>query len=523
MKIAFVTETWLPSTDGVVTRLAATVRELRGAGHQVLIIAPNGSHTDISGATVRGVPTIGFRRIYDGKRWGLPLPRVGRYLREFQPDVVHVVNPVLLGIAGVIAACRQGLPLVASYHTDVARYAGYYRLGWLGPVIWALLRQLHGRAQLNLATSAATSAELAARGIERVRLWPRGVDLELFRPDPLPEAARDSGKPVALFVGRLAAEKALPRLRVLADPENGFQLAFVGDGPQRAELQRRFSADTVTFTGILHGDTLAEAYRDADLFVFPSSTETLGLVLLEALASGLPVLAADSPASREILGGCAASRLFPPDKPEDVPVLARELLASAPRDALALAARRHAEHWSWHASTSTLLGYYDEAIADGMPPRGGRTRWQLPAFLGVGLLNAVIDVVVFNALLLVAPTESVMRLALYNTVAVVAAIVNSYWWNSRWTFRRERATGGRPLAWQRTTFLLQAVLNIVINDLVLTTVTMVLAGAVMLPVWLNTNLAKALAMASSSMFSFVIMKLLVFPARRSSQRQAMRR
>lgn len=368
MRIALVTETWLPSTDGVVTRIASTVRELRAAGHDVLIVAPGPAESDFDGAEVRTVPAVGVSWVYGGKRWGLPLPRVGRQLRDFRPDVVHVVNPVLLGIAAVLACRRAGFPLVASYHTNVARYAAYYHLGWLAPVVWWLLRRLHGSAAVNLATSSATCAELRAEGIERVRLWPRGVDLDLFTPRPVGlRGPAPDRPPVALYVGRLAAEKGLDLLASLAVPDHGVRLVLVGDGPARSELTERFGVATVTFTGLLHGQALAEAYRSADVFVFPSTTETLGLVMVEALASGLPVIAVDSPASREILGDCPAARLFPPELADRLPELVREVRDDNATGHLSDMARREAEKWGWPAATESLLRRYREVIAADRP------------------------------------------------------------------------------------------------------------------------------------------------------------
>lgn len=366
MRIAFVTETWLPSTDGVVTRITSTVRELRAAGHDVLVVAPRPADPDFAGARVHTVPTIGFRWIYGGKRWGLPMPRVGKILRDFQPDVVHVVNPVLLGIAAVITSRRNAIPLVASYHTNVARYAAYYHLGLLAPVVWWLLRRLHGRAAVNLATSSSTCDELRAQGIDRVQLWPRGVDLDLFA--PLPAGQRDAARPpVALYVGRLAAEKGLDLLSSLALPDHGIRLVMVGDGPARTELAQRFPAPTVTFTGLLHGDELAAAYRAADVFVFPSTTETLGLVMVEALASGLPVIAMDSPASREILSACPAGRLFTADIADQLPKLVHEVRRDNATGDLTSLARREAEKWSWPAATESLVSTYREVIAGVRP------------------------------------------------------------------------------------------------------------------------------------------------------------
>ena len=184
VKVAFVTETWLPSTDGVVTRLTSTIRQLRAAGHEVLVIAPrDGSDpaaSEFLDVPVKLVPSFGLHWLYGGKRWGWPLPRIDRWLRDFDPDVVHAVNPLLMGVAGVIAARLRRRPLVASFHTDIVRYARYYRLGWLEPVIWGQLRWLHGRARVNLATSGATCDQLRQRRIPRVSLWRRGVDLDVL-------------------------------------------------------------------------------------------------------------------------------------------------------------------------------------------------------------------------------------------------------------------------------------------------------------------------------------------------------
>ena len=510
MRIAFVTETWLPSTDGVVTRMTSTIRELRRSGHDVLIIAPEGGERDYLGAEVRGVPTFALRRVYGGKRWGFPLPRIGGYLREFQPDIVHVVNPMMMGIVAVIAARLARLPLVASYHTDVARYASYYKLGFLRPVIWWLLRRLHGKAEINLATSAATCAELREHGIPRVALWRRGVDLDLFRPQggpvPVPrEPLHHQGPITALYVGRIAAEKGLDRLAPLTLTDNT-RLLLVGDGPQRAELTALFPAHAASFLGILHGDDLADQYANADVFVFPSMTDTLGLVLLEALASGLPIVAADSPASRELLGDCPAARLFPPHEPEKLPALVTELVNDPAARHLA---RAEAEQWSWPAATGQLLELYRTAFARHRQPRPGRLR-QIVAFSTVGGLNALIDVLVFNILLLAGPTHSSWVLTVYNTVAVCAALANSYALNSRWTFRQTRARN-RSARWrQRGGFIAQAAVNIAVNDVVLS----LLAGTfVFLPSWADSNLAKITAMVCASFVSFVLLRTIVFTER----------
>jgi len=368
MRIAYVTETWRPSVDGVVTRLEATLAQLGHLGHQALVVAPRGGEAGLGGVPVVGVPSVGFSFLAGGKPWGLPSPRVGRALRKFRPDVVHVLHPFILGLAGVAAARRLRLPLVASFHQDIALVASRYHLGWLGPAIWAYTRYLHALADVTLATSHAAAATVAAHRIGPPLLWPYGVDLDLFNPARRNERARarlTGGRHahvVALYVGRLAPEKDLERLAPLATG-CGLHLAVVGDGPLRPALERRLGGPSVTFLGRLTGTALAEAYASADVFVFPSTIETLGLVLLEALASGLPVVAFATGTSEEILAGETGSRLCPPGALELFPAMARELGTPGPAWLRrSRQARRAAQRWSWRTATEKLLAVYEAVI-----------------------------------------------------------------------------------------------------------------------------------------------------------------
>jgi len=370
VRIAYVTETWLPSVNGVVTRLVATVRELSERGHEVLVIAPSvpgAADRPPAGATVRHVPSVGIPFIYGGQQWGLPLPRVARALDDFAPDLVHAVSPVLLGWAGVLFARIRDLPLVCSYHTHVARYAQYYHLGFAERPVWALVRRAHRHAHMNLASSAASRDELRSQGIRDVSVWRGAVDLDVFDPRHGSGNARrrltggHPERPLCLYVGRLAAEKGVERLLPLAAP-GGQHLALVGDGPARAALEDTFAGTWTTFTGPLAGRELAEAYASADVFVFPSTTDTLGLVLLEAMASGLPVVAARTPVSSDLLGRAPAGALF--DAGDDAGLSAavrRWIDARADRGQLAAAAR--AQSVTWRLATDELLAEYGRAGA----------------------------------------------------------------------------------------------------------------------------------------------------------------
>jgi glycosyltransferase involved in cell wall biosynthesis len=371
VRIAYVTETWHPSVDGVVTRLEATLAELRKLSHEALVIAPGGTEAETTDVPVVGSPTVGLRFLAGGKPWGLPTARAARALREFQPDLVHVLHPFVLGLAGLAAARRYRLPLVASFHQDIAAVATYYHLGALSPLIWAYTRRLHREAAATLATSRAAAGSLAEHRIGSPLLWPYGVDLELFSPARRTERARKlltggrTAEVVALYVGRLAPEKDLDRLAPLAAAE-GVHLAVVGDGPLRPELGCRLAGPSATFLGSLSGTSLAEAFAAADVFVFPSTTETLGLVLLEALASGLPVVAFDTETSREVLAGDTGSRLCRLEDVKSFPAVVREVGAAGPvRDCRAAQARQAAERWSWATATEKLLALYESVIEAG--------------------------------------------------------------------------------------------------------------------------------------------------------------
>ncbi len=365
MRIAFVTETWWPSIDGVVTRLTATIRQLKRMRHDMLIIAPEGGASDFEGIPVIGVPTVSLQMIYGGKPWGMPLPRVVHYLDRFRPDVVHAVNPFVLGWAAVMGSARRGYPLVASYHTNIAEYADFYHLGVTKPLIWVALRMLHNRAQVNLVTSQKVQRELDQNGIACVNVWRRGVDLDHFHPDHRSEAMRErltnghADRIIALSVGRVALEKGLDRLHALFD-QPGVHLAVVGDGPARAQLQQQFAGTPTTFVGPLLGPALAEAYASADFFVFPSTHDTLGLVLLEAMASGLPIVAADAPPTHELVDGSGAGTLFVPEQEGSLSQAVASLLRQD-RAGLSQRARREAERWGWPESTRELLSFYEAA------------------------------------------------------------------------------------------------------------------------------------------------------------------
>ncbi len=372
MKIAFFTETFLPKVDGIVTRLTKTVQQLVAAGDEVLIFCPEGAPESYMGARVVGVPAMPLP-LYPELKLALPRPAVSEALDRFGPDLVHVVNPAVLGLGGIWLARSRGLPLVASYHTHLPKYLEHYGMGMLEPLLWELLKAAHNQAQLNLCTSTAMVEELASRGIQHTALWQRGVDTDLFRPELASAAMRqrlhgghdDTGH-LLLYIGRLSAEKQIDRIRPVLEAMPQTRLALVGDGPHRQQLERHFEGTATTFVGYLAGEELASAYASGDAFLFPSSTETLGLVLLEAMAAGCPVVGANRGGIPDIVSDGVNGCLYDPDQPASLPTAVKRLLGDpAARRQLRLAAREEAERWGWPSATAQLQSYYRQVLNRG--------------------------------------------------------------------------------------------------------------------------------------------------------------
>jgi glycosyltransferase involved in cell wall biosynthesis len=372
MRIALFTETFLPKIDGIVTRLTQTITHLKRAGDEVLVIAPAGAPKRFEGARVIGVPAVPFA-LYPELKLAITGKKIGTRLVKFEPDIVHVVNPAVLGACGVAHAIRRDRPLVASYHTHVPKYLKHYKLGALEGLCWKVIRSMHNKARLNLCTSTAMIDELNVRGFHNLALWPRAVDTDLFRPGLKSDAMRaelsggHSDGPLLLYVGRLAAEKEIEQIRPVLKAMPEATLALVGDGPAREKLKRHFQGTRTRFLGYYRGERLASAFASADALLFPSRTETLGLVLLEAMAAGCPVVAARAGGIPDIVTDGVNGCLFDPADPDGLTRATRRLFDSASyRERLHRNARLEAEQWSWAAATDALRSYY-QAVLTGEP------------------------------------------------------------------------------------------------------------------------------------------------------------
>ncbi|MBO1346228.1 MAG: glycosyltransferase [Hormoscilla sp. GUM202] len=364
MRIALFTETFLPKVDGIVTRLRHTVDHLQRNGDRVLIFCPEGGLTEYKGAQVHGLSWMPLPW-YPELKMAFPRPEIGEVLEKFQPDIVHVANPAILGLGGIYYAKTLNIPLVASYHTHLPKYLQHYGLGMLEQVLWEMLKGAHNQADLNLCTSTAMVSELRSHGIERVDLWQRGVDTELFDPELASKEMRSRlsqghpESPLLLYVGRLGAEKEIDRIKPVLEAIPQARLALVGDGPHRLALEAHFADTPTHFVGYLHGVELASAFASADAFIFPSRTETLGLVLLEAMAAGCLVVAAGTGGIIDIVTDGVNSYLFDPtDAQGAISATVRLLENGEQRETLRRNARAEAERWGWDAATRQLRRYY---------------------------------------------------------------------------------------------------------------------------------------------------------------------
>lgn len=370
MRIALVTENFLPKLDGVTRTLALALEHFQLAGHTAVVFGPEGSPRHYAGARVFGAPGAPIP-FYPELRFLFPLPRLEQHLARFRPDVVHVVDPSLLGAAGIAWGKRLGAPVVSSYHTNLAAYCGYYHLNALIEPLWAYRRYLHNQCVTTLCPSPSTADELRKRGFERVALWGRGVECELFSPTRYSQTWRrqmtgDARTPIALYVGRLSQEKNLGHLLAMIEDIERVDgwLVVVGDGPIRPDLERALMGRRATFTGYLRDEALASAYASSDVFVFPSLTETYGQVVVEAMASGLPVVAYDAEGVRDTVTHERTGLLAPAGHLSAFRRnLERALTDARLRSRLGLSARLWAERQKWPVILDLLLEVYREAIA----------------------------------------------------------------------------------------------------------------------------------------------------------------
>ncbi|HEY3894178.1 MAG TPA: glycosyltransferase family 1 protein [Pseudonocardiaceae bacterium] len=380
MRVAIVTESFLPVINGVSNSVQRVVEHLaRCGGHQVLVIAPGAGPDTYRGARVVRIPALDLP-VVDSVPVGVPTGKVVSALRDFGPDVVHLASPVIVGARGLWGARRLGVPTVAVYQTDIAGFADSYGLGFAARAAWRWTRRLHSGADRTLAPSRSAVAALTANGVPRVHHWGRGVDVAHFCPSRRDERLRAQlaprGEVLVGFVGRLAPEKKVLRLSALQGIP-GIRLVVVGDGPDRRQLAKRLPG--AAFLGFKTGIELAQAYASLDVFVHTGPFETFCQAVQEALASGLPVIAPDAGGPRDLVSPGYTGFLLPETGTPDAEKIfgmalraAVRTLAGDPelRTRYGAAARRSVLQRTWPAVCDELLGHY--AQVTGLPVDAGR-------------------------------------------------------------------------------------------------------------------------------------------------------
>lgn len=305
MKIAYFASTMDPAQDGVARYLYLLIDALKARDIEHLFVAAK--LPESSSFPIIKVPSIVFP-LYRDYRLAMPGTRwFARALDEFKPDMIHIHAPDALGFAAASYAKSRGIPAVATYHTHFISYLSYYKLRIFSPLVWALYRKLYNKMEHTFVPSRFILEELERHGIKNLVYLPHGADTTKFNPKFKSGTWRKkvgaNGKQILLFVSRLVWEKNLRVLaaahRELKEKRDDFVLVIVGDGPARKELEKLLPG--AVFFGFQSGEELSTAYASSDFFVFPSVTETFGLVSLEAMSSGIPVVGANAEGTREVV------------------------------------------------------------------------------------------------------------------------------------------------------------------------------------------------------------------------------
>lgn len=296
MRVAIVTESFLPNINGVTNSVLRTMEQLSNSGDQVLVIAPAAANTPATyvGHPVKTVPVINTQNFLPtGMPMGLPQKRIKHLIDGFAPDVIHLASPFALGSYANKIAKQLNIPCVSIYQTDLGGFAKQYGFGIAQNSLQKILYKIHSQTDRTLAPSTASCLDLHLAGVPEVYLWRRGIDTQLFNPSKRNQTLRnewkngEQAKMIVGFVGRLAQEKRIADLRTLQNNPN-IKLVIVGDGPHRTKLEQQLS--NAIFLGLKTGEELAQIYASFDLFIHPGPNETFCQAVQEALSSGVPAI-----------------------------------------------------------------------------------------------------------------------------------------------------------------------------------------------------------------------------------------
>ncbi|KAJ7950171.1 sulfoquinovosyl transferase SQD2 [Quillaja saponaria] len=363
--------------SGYKNRFQNFIRYLREMGDEVLVVTTHkGVPEEFYGAKLIGSRSFPFPW-YKKVPLSLALsPRIISEVARFKPDIIHASSPGIMVFGALIIAKLLCVPIVMSYHTHVPVYIPRYTFSWLVQPMWMVIKFLHRAADLTLVPSAAIGRDLEAYRVttaNKIRLWNKGVDSESFHPRYRSHEMRlrlsngEPERPLIVHVGRLGVEKSLDFLKSVMDNLPEARIAFIGDGPYREELEKMFIGMPAVFTGMLQGEELSQAYASGDVFVMPSESETLGLVVLEAMSSGIPVVGARAGGIPDIIPADQEGKtghLFSPGDLDDCLSKLKPLLDNTElRETMGKAAREEMEKHDWKAATLVVRNkQYNAAI-----------------------------------------------------------------------------------------------------------------------------------------------------------------
>lgn len=368
MRVALFTETFLPKIDGIVTVVCLLLDHLAKRGIETAIVAPKMGCERYNQTPVIGVNGVRFP-FYPELRVGPPTLGTYQQLKHFQPDIVHLIHPVLVGTPGLLMAKRLGAPTVASFHLDVSRIAHHYKMGFIEPAMDWFTKTVFNAADRALAPSNLVRENMERIGIRDVKLWKRGVDGEKFNPRYRNADMRSmmtDGHPndtLLVYVGRVSAEKQIDQIKAVLERVPGTRLAVIGNGPAREDLEKYFAGLPVKFMGFMTGQALSEAYASGDIFVFPSALETFGLVVVEAMAAGMPVVSSRVGGVRDVVREGVTGYTFDVNDVNGMVEGVRQIAVSRERiTEMGQAARAFAETQTWDAMMDEVVELYGELM-----------------------------------------------------------------------------------------------------------------------------------------------------------------